>query len=209
MVNLSAETPLPGRHHAEDKSRFTNNMRSRTADSDLTTYVAANLDAGTSAGSRSSSVTSFFKRTVHRIRRPSGESDTRSDAMRNGGQKGDNADVRLKGARLARPVLLDLKQEAGSVSFQKASTVPDMEARLKIAKKLHDDAVDLKMFYESRTVANMQDLRATGKAVPYCLKNQTTQTFDFQESPAHFHRTVPYSARWTLCWLRFNDFTKN
>jgi Ca2+-transporting ATPase len=61
-------------------------------------------------------VTSFFKKTVHRVRRPSPspsrETDTGSDTTRNDGQKGDNADSKRKGAELARPALLDLKQEA-------------------------------------------------------------------------------------------------
>ena len=146
----------------------------RAADSDLTAHtraraihVDAHLDPGSSAGLRPSSVTSFFRRTVRRVRRPSGgSSDTSSDATRNGGQKGDNADVRRKGAQLAPPVQLDLKQEADLFFFQKASTVLDMEKRLEVAKKLHEDAVDLQMYYESGTVAAMRDLRATGNSVP-------------------------------------------
>ena len=183
---------------------------SRAALSDLTTtHVADGLDAGLSAGSRPSSVRRFFRRTVHRVRRASDESDTSSDATRNAGQKGDNADVRRKGAQLVHPVLLDSKQGADLAFFQKASTVLDMEERLEAAKKLHDDAVDLHTFYESGTVAAMQDLRATGKAVFCFQKSQTDKTFDFKEFRAHFHRTVPYSARWTFCWLRFDDFTRN
>jgi Ca2+-transporting ATPase len=74
------------------------------------------VDANSDAGSRPPSVTSFIKRNVHRVRRPSpspsGETDTASETTRNDGQKGDNADVKRKGAELARPALLDLKQEA-------------------------------------------------------------------------------------------------
>ena len=175
--------------HAEDKN--SNMPSSRAALSDLTTtHVADGLDAGLSAGSRPSSVRSFFRRTIRRVRRASDESDKSSDATRNGGQKGDNADVRRKGAQL-----LDSKQGAKLAFFQKASTVLDMEERLEAAKTLHDDAVDLHTFYESGTVAAMQDLRATGKAVSCFQKSQTDKTFDFQEFRAHFHRTVPYSAR--------------
>ena len=169
-----------------------------------TTHVVDGLDAGLSAGSRPSSVRSFFRRTIRRVRWASDESDKSSDATRNGGQKGDNADVRRKGAQL-----LDSKQGAKLAFFQKASAVLDMEERLEAAKTLHDDAVDLHTFYESGTVAAMQDLRATGKAVSCFQKRQTDKTFDFQEFRAHFHRTVPYSARWTFCWLRFDDFTRN
>ena len=183
---------------------------SRAALSDLTTtHVADGLDAGLSAGSRPSSVRSFFRRTVHRVRRASDESDTSSDATRNGGQKRDNADVRRKGAQLAHPVLLDSKRGADLAFFQKESTILDMEERLEVAKKLHDDAVDLHTFYESGTVAAMQDLRATGKSVSCFLKSQSNETFDFQEFHAHFHRTVPYSVRWTFCWPTFDDFTRN
>jgi Ca2+-transporting ATPase len=52
----------------------------------------------------------------HRVRQPSSfpsrETDTGSDTTRYGGQKGDIADGKRKGAGLARPATLDLKQEA-------------------------------------------------------------------------------------------------
>ena len=61
--------------------------------------------------SRSSSPASFIKRAVQRVRHPSpspsGETDIGSDTTRN-----DNADVKRKGAELARPAVLDLKEEA-------------------------------------------------------------------------------------------------
>ena len=89
----------------------------RSAHSDLTSTLPSptqtHVDASSDAGSRPSSVTSFFRKTAHRVRRPSpSPSDTGSDTTRNDGQKGDNADVKRKGAELARPVVLDLKQEA-------------------------------------------------------------------------------------------------
>ena len=89
----------------------------RSARSDLTSTLPSpthtHVDPGSDAGSRPSSVTSFFRKTVHRVRRSSpSPSDTGSDTTRNDGQKGDNADVKRKGAELARPVVLDLKQEA-------------------------------------------------------------------------------------------------
>jgi hypothetical protein len=68
------------------------------------------LHTTSDAGSRPSSMTSFFKTLIHRIRRPSPspsqETDTDSDTTRiesNDGQKGDNEDVKCKGAELARP----------------------------------------------------------------------------------------------------------
>ncbi len=52
---------------------------------------------------------------MHRVRRPSPSpscaSDTASDTTHNDGQKGYNADTKHKGAELARPAMLDLKQE--------------------------------------------------------------------------------------------------
>jgi hypothetical protein len=105
----------------------------------------------------------------------------------------------------ANKYLLDISAE-----IQQQSTVLDnLEERLEAARKLHGEAVDLHMFYESGTVATMKDLRATGKAVPCCLPKQITETFDFQDFRGHFHRTMPYSARWTSCWPRFGDFTKH
>lgn len=92
----------------------------RSTHSDVTSALPSpthtHVDANSDAGSRPPSVTSFIKRNVHRVRRPSpspsGETDTASETTRNDGQKGDNADVKRKGAELARPALLDLKQEA-------------------------------------------------------------------------------------------------
>ena len=71
------------------------------------TVHVASQDSGTGAGSRRPSfVTSFFRRTVRRVRRPSLESDTGSekgsDTAQNGGQKGFNVNVSRKGTQLAR-----------------------------------------------------------------------------------------------------------
>ena len=204
---------------AEDSLRF--KLLSRAAHPDAlptatrtgVVHVDASLDAGTSAGSR---VTRFFRRTVCRFRRPPTESDTGSltgsDTARNGGQKGDNlTGVRSKEAQLARPVKLDVKtQQYSDLGLvQKRNTMDNLEERLKATKKLHGDAVDLQTFYESGTVATMQNLRATGKAVPCCLQKQNIETFVFfQYSRGHFHRTLLYSMRWTLCWTRFSSFTR-
>lgn len=128
------------------------------------TVHVASQDSGTGAGSRRPSfVTSFFRRTVRRVRRPSLESDTGSekgsDTAQNGGQKGFNVNVSRKGTQLAR-------QYSDLVFFyQKQSIVDNLEERLEATKKLHREAVDLQMFYESGTFATMRDLRATGKAV--------------------------------------------
>jgi hypothetical protein len=53
---------------------------------------------------------------------------------------------------------------------QQSIFLDNLEERLESAKKLHGDAVDLQMLYESRTVAYMNDFRATGKAIPHCLQ---------------------------------------
>jgi len=65
----------------------------------------------------------------------------------------------------ANKYLLDIDAEIR----QQSNLLDNLEERLEAAKKLHGDAVDLQMFYESGTVASMNDLRATGKAVPRCL----------------------------------------
>ena len=90
----------------------------RSAHSDVTTIPSptyTHVDSASDAGSRPSSVASFLKKTAHRVRRPSPspsrETDTGSETTRNDGQKGDT-DTKRKGAELARPALLDLKQEA-------------------------------------------------------------------------------------------------
>ena len=49
---------------------------------------------------------------------------------------------------------------------QQRTFLDNLEERLEAAKKLHEDAVDLQKLYESGTVASMNDLRTTGKAVP-------------------------------------------
>jgi Ca2+-transporting ATPase len=86
------------------------------APSTLPSPTNTHVDAGSDT-SRPSSPASFFKRTVQRVRHPSpspsGDTDMGSDTTRNDSvQRGDNADVKRKGAELARPALLDLKQEA-------------------------------------------------------------------------------------------------
>jgi P-type Ca2+ transporter type 2C len=103
---------------ADDNSSFRlSPLRSTHSDvtSALPSPTHTHVDTASDVGSRPSSVTSFFKKTVDRVRRPSPspsrETDTGSDTTRNDGQKGDNADGKRK-AELARPALLDLKQEA-------------------------------------------------------------------------------------------------
>ena len=66
----------------------------------------------------------------------------------------------------ANKYLLDIDAEIR----QQSTLLANLEERLEAAKKLHGDAVDLQMFYESGTVASMNNLRATGKAVPRCLQ---------------------------------------
>jgi Ca2+-transporting ATPase len=104
---------------ANDNSSFRlSPMRSAQCDvtSPLPSSTYTHLDGASDVCSRPSSVTSFFNETVHRVRQPSPspcrETGTGSDTTPNDGQKGDNADAKRKGAELARPAMLDLKQEA-------------------------------------------------------------------------------------------------
>ena len=91
----------------------------RSAHSDATSTLPSpthtHVDVVPEDHSRSSSPASFLRKTLHRVRRspsPSGETDTGSETTRNDGQKGENSDVKRKGPELARPAVLDLKQEA-------------------------------------------------------------------------------------------------
>jgi hypothetical protein len=96
-----------------------------------------------------------------------------------------------------------------SAEIQQQSTVlENLEERLEAAKKLHGQAVDLQTFYESGTVAAMKEFRTTGKTVFCYLRRHDTEISNSQDSHGHTHRTMPYSARWTWCWLRFGDFTR-
>jgi hypothetical protein len=55
----------------------------------------------------------MVQRIHHPLPSPSGNTDMGSDTTRNDNvQRGDNSDVKRKGAKLARPAVLDLKQEA-------------------------------------------------------------------------------------------------
>ena len=60
----------------------------------------------------------------------------------------------------ANKYLLDISAEVQ----QQSSFLDKLEERLDAANKLHSEVVDLRMFYESGTVASMENLRATGKA---------------------------------------------
>ncbi|KAI9458771.1 calcium-translocating P-type ATPase [Russula earlei] len=94
-------TPMPSTHS--------------DATSILPSPTYTHVEVASDAGSRPPSATGFFRRTLHRVRHPSPspsrETDTGSDTTRNDGQRGDNADVKRNGPQLARPVVLDLKQE--------------------------------------------------------------------------------------------------
>jgi hypothetical protein len=68
----------------------------------------------------------------------------------------------------ANRYLLDISDEIQ----QQNSFLEKLERRLEAAKKLHGEAADLQRLYESGTIATMKDLRATGKAVLYCLQRQ-------------------------------------
>jgi hypothetical protein len=107
----------------------------------------------------------------------------------------------------ANEYLLDIDAEIR----QQSTLLDNLEERLEAANKLHGDAVDLQILYESGTVASMNVLRATGKAVPRCLQaaRQIIETFDLQVFRGRFHRTMPCSRRLTSRWLRFGDSMRN
>ena len=75
----------------------------------------------------------------------------------------------------ANKYLLDISAEVQ----QRRAILNNLEERLEAATKLHEEAADLQMFYESRTVATMKDLRASGKQFSVCRENNT-QIFYFQ-----------------------------
>jgi hypothetical protein len=91
----------------------------------------------------------------------------------------------------ANRYLLDISPEIQ----QQSSFLDKLEGRLEAAKKLRGDAVELHSLYESRTVATMDDLRATGKAASRFLSRQNIETFDFQHFHGRFQKTVLCSAR--------------
>jgi len=62
----------------------------------------------------------------------------------------------------ANKYLLDIDAEVQ----QQSSVLDNLGERLDAAKKLHGKAVDLQKFYESGTVASMNDLRAAGRRSP-------------------------------------------
>ena len=72
--------------------------------------------------------------------------------------------------------LLDISVEVQ----QQNNVLNNLEERLEAAKKLHKEAIDLQVFYESGTVATMNDLCVSGKAVHCCFQSQNAQNFYLQ-----------------------------
>jgi hypothetical protein len=72
----------------------------------------------------------------------------------------------------ANKYLLDISAEIQ----QQSSFLDKLKERLEAAEKLRGEAVDLQKFYESGTVATMENFRATGKAVSSLLQKQNTET---------------------------------
>jgi hypothetical protein len=62
---------------------------------------------------------------------------------------------------------------------QQSSFLEMLEKRLDMAKLLHRQAVDLRRSYESGTVANIRDVRATGKATSCHLQRQNVEMLVF------------------------------
>jgi hypothetical protein len=90
----------------------------------------------------------------------------------------------------ANKYLLDIDAEVR----QQSILLDNLEERLEAAKKLHGDAVDLQLLYESGTVASMNDLRATGKPVPprlQRLKDKLLRTSIFRYFAAASTRQCP------------------
>ena len=67
----------------------------------------------------------------------------------------------------ANKYLLDISAEIQ----QQSSFLEKLEGRLEAANKLRGEAADLQMFYQSGTVAIMENLRATGKAASCRLQS--------------------------------------
>ena len=76
----------------------------------------------------------------------------------------------------ANGYLLDISAEIQ----RQRSFLDELEGRLEAANKLRREAVDLKMLYESGTVAAMKDLRAAGTAASCHLQRYITETFIFR-----------------------------
>jgi DNA repair exonuclease SbcCD ATPase subunit len=87
----------------------------------------------------------------------------------------------------ANKYLLDISAEIQ----QQSSFLDKLERRLEAAKKLRGEAVDLQMFYQSGTVAIMENLRATGKAASCRLQSQNNETLIFSTFAATSGRRCP------------------
>ena len=143
----------PSRHVYRRKRR----KRSSTGSAHDVTNAFPSTHSNGSDGDGGSRSTNFFKRTVHSRRSsssPRGESreiDTGSVTTRNDVLKGDIVD--------------------------QSTVLDNLEGRLEAAKKLHGDSVDLRMLYESGTVATIKDLRMTGKQVPCICRGKVLKIF--------------------------------
>jgi hypothetical protein len=87
----------------------------------------------------------------------------------------------------ANRYLLDISAEIEQQSF----FLEKLEGRLETAKKLREEVVDLKMLYESGTVAAMQDLRTKGKAAP-CRSKRQNIDYDFSTSAPASRGPCPF-----------------
>ena len=96
-----------------------------------------------------------------------------------------------------------------STEIQQQSLLLDMLGkRLDMAKTLHGHAIYLRRSRESGIVNTMKDVSATGKTASR-LQRTNTETYDLQHYRSRFQRTLTYSAKWTLCYLRFSNVTWN
>jgi hypothetical protein len=80
----------------------------------------------------------------------------------------------------ANKYLLDISAEIR----EQSSFLEKLEGRLEAAKKLHEDANELKQLYETGTVAIMQGLRAKGKVTSSRLQGRNIKSLVFSNSAA-------------------------
>ena len=118
--NSQERTSTPNHGHCRKRSTERDasyKSKFRLTNAPSPTHTTSSSDAG----SRTSSVTRFFRRTVHRVRRSSSSlsGDTGSNTTRNDGQKKDNVDVKCKRVELVRRAVLNLKQDADFGFFRK------------------------------------------------------------------------------------------
>ena len=100
-----------------------------------------------------------------------------------------------------------------SAEIQQQSSVLDrLKERLETAEKLRGEAVDLRTFYESGTVATMESLRTTGKPAPCFLQKQNIKSLisalsrPLPEDRALFSEVDMLLAEIRRCYMELDKF---